>query len=49
MKPNFTQQWLNVICQGLADTHSALFVMPEEVGQTILTVAKWPENLNQLR
>ena len=50
MKPNFTQQWLNVICQGLPGAHSALFVMQEEgdgASQNILTVAKWPESLDQ--
>jgi RND family efflux transporter MFP subunit len=50
MKPNFIQQWLNIICQGLPETHSALFVMLEEgedASQNIVAVAKWPENLEQ--
>lgn len=46
MKPNFSQRWLNILCQSLSETHSAIFIMQIGDSQNIQPLAKWPDSLN---
>jgi RND family efflux transporter MFP subunit len=48
MKPNFVQEWLNILCLSLSETHSAIFVMQDSDSQTIRLSAKWPETLSEI-
>jgi len=48
MKNNFAQQWLDMLCRIIPETHSALFVMPDANSKNIRPLAKWPESLNDV-
>lgn len=48
MKNNFAQQWLDILCRIIPETHSALFVMPNADSKNIRPLAKWPDNLNDV-
>lgn len=45
MKTNFSQQWLDILCHIIPETHSAMFVTPDSDSKNIRPLAKWPDNL----
>ncbi len=47
MTANFIQLWLKILCQGLPEAISAIFVLLDGESQN-LPLAKWPENLNDI-
>lgn len=48
MTANFIQLWLKILCQGLPEAISAIFVFLDGESQNIQPLAKWPENLNDI-
>lgn len=48
MTANFIQLWLKILCQGLPEAISAIFVLLDGESQNIQPLAKWPENLDDI-
>ena len=45
MNKRFSQQWLKLVCQQLPDVDAAIFMMPNDTGDQLVTLAKWPNQL----
>ncbi len=48
MKSNFAQHWLTILCQSITGVQAAIFVLPDSKSQSLQTLAKWPEDLNDI-
>jgi transcriptional regulator with GAF, ATPase, and Fis domain len=46
MKNRFAQQWLDILCQTLPESHSALLMAAGDSDKNLRPLAKWPEDLS---